>query len=149
MCRNLHHWRRSKGELLDRVLDKLPTAELEHSLTSFLAPLLDRLPGRRLRRVVPLAVQGILASETPVVTAMAQSVARTDARPWAAAKRIYRLLANPRVPPHRLTKGLYHLTRASHLAGGLHPCRHHAGGNGQGRLAAAPPAGHAATPVGG
>jgi len=99
--------------LIDQVLDKLPTAELEHSLTRFLTPLLDRLPDRRLQRVVPLAVRGILASETPVVTAMAQSVARTDARPWAAAKRIYRFLDNPRVPPHRLTHGLYHLARAT------------------------------------
>ncbi len=99
--------------LIQQLLDKLPTAELEHSLTTFLAPLLDRLPDRRLQRVVPLAVRGILASETPVVTAMAQNVARTDAGPWAAAKRIYRLLDNPRVPPCRLTHGLYHLARAT------------------------------------
>ena len=99
--------------LIQEVLDKLPAAELEHSLTSFLAPLLDPLPDRRLQRVVPLAVRGILASETPVVTAMAQSVARTDACPWAAAKRIYRFLDNPRVPPRRFTHGLYHLARAT------------------------------------
>ena len=99
--------------LIQQIFDKLPIAELEHSLTSFLAPLLDRLPDRRLRRVVPLAVRGILAGETPVVTGMAQSVARTDARPWAAAKRIYRLLDNPRVSPRRLTHGLYHLARAT------------------------------------
>jgi hypothetical protein len=95
------------------VLDKLPVAALEHSLTTYLAPMLALLPDRRLERVVPLAVRGILASESPVVTAMAQSVARTDCDPWPAAKRIYRLLDNPRVPPHRLTKGLYHLARAT------------------------------------
>lgn len=99
--------------LIGRVLDKLPIADLEHSLTTFLAPLLDLLPDRRLQRLVPLAVRGILAGATPVITAMAQSVARTDARPWAAAKRLYRWLDNPRVSPHRLTKGLYHLARAT------------------------------------
>ncbi len=99
--------------LIQHVLDKLPVPELEHSLTTFLSPLLDLLPDRRLQRVVPLAVRGILAGETPVVTAMAQSVARTDCDPWPAAKRIYRLLDNPRVPPRLLTKGLYHLARAT------------------------------------
>lgn len=44
---------------------------------------------------------------------MAQSVARTDATPWAAAKRSYRLLDNPRIPPRLLTKGLYHLARTT------------------------------------
>jgi hypothetical protein len=99
--------------LIRDMLDKLPVPELEQSLTTFLAPLLEVLPDRRLQRVVPLAVRGILASETPVVTAMAQSVARTDCNPWPAAKRIYRLLDNPRVPPRLLTKGLYHLARAT------------------------------------
>ena len=99
--------------LIRDVLDKLPVPELEHSLTTFLSPLLVLLPDRRLQRVVPLAVRGILAGETPVVTAMAQSVARTDGAPWPAAKRIYRLLDNPRVPPRLLTKGLYQLARAT------------------------------------
>jgi len=67
--------------LIRDVLDKLPVAELEQSLTTFLAPLLEVLPDRRLQRVVPLAVRGILASETPVVTAIARSVARTDCAP--------------------------------------------------------------------
>ena len=99
--------------LIRDVLDKLPVPELDHSLTSFLAPMLDLLPDRRLQRVVPLAIRGILAGETPVVTAIAQSVARTDCDPWPAAKRIYRLLDNPRVPPRLLSKGLYHLARAT------------------------------------
>ncbi|MCA1599724.1 MAG: transposase, partial [Chloroflexi bacterium] len=99
--------------LIHDLLDKLPVPELEHSLTAFLTPLLHLLPDRRLQRVVPLAVRGILAGETPVITAMAQSVARTDCAPWPAAKRIYRLLKNPRVPPRVLTTGLYHLARAT------------------------------------
>ena len=99
--------------LIRDVLDKLPVPELEHSLTTFLSPMLTLLPDRRLQRVVLLAVRGILAGETPVVTSMAQSVARTDGDPWPAAKRIYRLLDNPRVPPRLLTKGLYQLARAT------------------------------------
>ena len=99
--------------LIRDVLDKLPVPALEHSLTTFLRPLLELLPDRRLQRVVPLAVRGILAGETPVITAIAQSVARTDCDPWPAAKRIYRLLKNPRVPPRLLTKGLYHLARVT------------------------------------
>jgi len=99
--------------LIRDMLDKLPVPELEQSLATFLGPLLTLLPDRRLHRVVPLAVRGILTGETPVVTAMAQSVARTEGNPWPAAKRIYRLLDNPRVPPRLLTKGLYHLARAT------------------------------------
>jgi hypothetical protein len=99
--------------LITTVLDKLPVSELEQTLTTFLAPLTELLPDRRLQRVVSFAVRGILAGETPVVTTMAQSVARTDTAPWPAAKRIYRLLDNPRVPPRLLTKGLYHLARAT------------------------------------
>lgn len=99
--------------LIRDVLDKLPLPELEQSLATLLTPLVQLLPDRRLQRVVPLAVRGILASETPVITAMAQSVARTECDPWPAAKRIYRLLDNPRVPPRVLTKGLYHLARAT------------------------------------
>ncbi len=99
--------------LIRDVLDKLPVPELEHSLQTFLAPLTDLLPDRRLQRVVPLAVRGILARESPVITQIAQSVARIDTACWPAAKRIYRFLDNPRVPPRLLTKGLYHLARAT------------------------------------
>ncbi len=99
--------------LIQNALDKLPVAELEQSLTAFLTPMRDLLPDRRLQRALSLAVHGILAAQTPVVTAMAQSVARTECDPWPAAKRIYRLLDNPRVPPRLLSKGLYHLARAT------------------------------------
>ncbi len=98
---------------IDAVLAKLPTAELEQSLQTFLAPMIDLVPDRRLQRVVPLAVRGILARESPVITQIAQSVARTDTDPWPAAQRLDRFLNNPRVPPRRLFKGLYHRARAT------------------------------------
>ena len=99
--------------LIRTVLDKVPVPVLEQSVTSLLAPLLHLLPDRRLQRVVPLAVRGILAGETPVITSMAQRVARNECAPWLAAKRIYRLLKNPRVPPRLLLKGLSHRARAT------------------------------------
>ena len=98
---------------IDEVLATLPTAELEQSLQRFLAPLLEVVPDRRLQRVVPLAVRGILARQSPVITQIAQSATRTETAPWPAAKRLYRFLDNPRVPPRRLFKGLYRLARAT------------------------------------
>lgn len=76
--------------VIKSVLDKLPTNELDETLSEFVAPFAEVLPDERLRRVVPLAVRGIVAGETPVITAMARSVERTESSTWAAAKRIYR-----------------------------------------------------------
>lgn len=60
------------------ILDKLPVTELEQSLNTFLAPLMAVLPDRRLETIVPLSVRGIIGSESPVVTQMAQQVARAE-----------------------------------------------------------------------
>lgn len=98
---------------IEQVLAKLPQAELEQSLKEFVAPLAEILPDQRLRRVVPLAVQGILAGQTPVVAAMAQSVSRQEAAPWAAAKRVYRLLYNRRFTHAQLQKGLYSVAQST------------------------------------
>ena len=49
------------------VMKQLPVAEVEASLTDFLQPIMERLPDKRLGRVVPLSVQGILGSESPVL----------------------------------------------------------------------------------
>ena len=58
-------------------------------------------------RVVPQAVRGILAQETPVIAAMAQSISRQEMDCWAAAKRLYRFMGNERFNHHRLYKGMY------------------------------------------
>lgn len=63
---------------VNNVLDQLPVSEVQTSMNKFLAPMMDVLPDKRLGRVVPLAVQGILASASPVVTQMAQSVSRLE-----------------------------------------------------------------------
>jgi hypothetical protein len=95
------------------VLDKLPVAELENSLHTFLTPMMNILPDKRLQQVVPLAVRGIIGSETPVVTQMAQTVARTESGVWAAAKRMYRFLSNERFTHQHLGDGLYEISRAN------------------------------------
>jgi hypothetical protein len=99
--------------VIDEVLDKLPTDELDETLGEFVAPFSEVLPDERLRRVVPLAVRGIVAGETPVITAMARSVQRTESSTWAAAKRIYRFLENRRLPARVLEEGLYRCARAT------------------------------------
>lgn len=54
------------------VLANLPAAELMTSLHQFMAPVLAQLPEKRLRQVGALAVRGILAAQSPVLTKMAR-----------------------------------------------------------------------------
>ena len=100
---------------LEEILGKLPTAELECSLEEFAAPMLSLLPDKRLREVGVLAVQGILAGQSPVITKMAQSVSRLMGDPWPTAKRLYRLLDNPRFDHETLFDGLYEIGRRTVL----------------------------------
>jgi hypothetical protein len=99
--------------VVKEVLDKLPVTELENSLETFLKPMMNKLPDKRLQRVMSLAVRGIIGSETPVVTHMAQSVAHTESGVWATAKRVYRFLGNGRFNHQELADGLYAISRAS------------------------------------
>jgi hypothetical protein len=92
---------------LSEIFAKLPVKEMEETLNEFLAPVTELLPEQRLRRVVPQAVRGILAQETPVIAAMAQSISRQEMDCWAAAKRLYRFMGNERFNHHRLYKGMY------------------------------------------
>ena len=101
---------------LDEILHKLPGAELESSLRRFAAPVLELLPDSRLREVILLAVQGILAGQSPVITKIAQSVSRLVGDPWPIAKRLYRLLDNPRFNHETLFDGLYEIGCRSVLA---------------------------------
>lgn len=95
------------------VLAKLPQREVEQTITSFVRPVVQLLPDQRLREVVPVALRGIVAGETPIITAMARSISRQDASTWAVAKRIYRFVDNPRFSHHHLYKGLYRLAQQS------------------------------------
>lgn len=96
---------------IKEVLAKLPVAQLGETLREFVQPFVEELPDRRLARVVPQAVQGILGSQTPVVTGMAQSTSRLEADVWPTAKRIYRFLHNPRLSADTLFEGLYRLAQ--------------------------------------
>ena len=96
---------------LTDIFAKMPVEELDQSLKDFLTPMTELLPEERLRRVVPLAVHGILAQETPVIAAMAQSVSRQKMDCWAAAKGIYRFMWNEHFNHHQLYKGMYRIAR--------------------------------------
>jgi hypothetical protein len=98
---------------VSKVLDQLPVTAVQASMNEFLAPMMENLPDVRLGRVVPLAVQGILGSQSPVVTQMAQSVSRLESEVWPAAKRIYGLLQNARFSHAELAAGLYTISQAS------------------------------------
>lgn len=95
------------------VMKQLPIAEIEDSLTIFLQPIMERLPDKRLGRVVPLSVQGMLGSESPVVLQMAQSIAHSEGETWAVAKRMYGLLWNERFSHQEMSAGLYAISKSN------------------------------------
>ena len=89
------------------AVSKLPVTELQQTIDEYVRPVSDRLPDARLQRLVPLAVQGIVSSESPVITQLAQGIPRTEGSVWAVAKRFYRFLGNANFTPARLNQGLY------------------------------------------
>jgi len=95
----------------DEEIGKLPVGELRAELALFLQPVLRRLPEKRLQVVGELAVQGILGSQSPVVTHMARGVAREEETIWPASKRFYRFVHNERFSHRDLLKGLYALAQ--------------------------------------
>ena len=102
-----------KDIAIKETLGKLPVEELETSIETYLKPMIKQVPDKRLQGVICLSIQGILGSESPVVTQIAQSVARTKSSVWAAAKRVYRFLKNERFSHNELASGLYEISRLS------------------------------------
>lgn len=101
---------------MDKIADaaaiaNLPTAELEEALAGFLAPVAAELPDARLRRVLVQAVQGIVGSQSPVVTEVARGLEREQEHVWPLAKRLYRFLANGRFGHRQLLRGLVGIAR--------------------------------------
>jgi hypothetical protein len=101
---------------MDKIADtaaiaNLPVVELEEALAAFLAPVAAELPDERLRRVLVQAVQGIVGSQSPVVTEVARGVEREQEHAWPLAKRIYRFLANGRFGHRQLLRGLVRIAR--------------------------------------
>lgn len=95
------------------VIGQLPVAEVKASMNAFLEQMIDAMPDRRLGRVIPMAVQGILGSESPVVLQMAQTVSRSESEVWPAAKRIYGLLKNSRTSYEEMSSALYKISEAN------------------------------------
>ncbi|HEX6384944.1 MAG TPA: hypothetical protein VF177_09770 [Anaerolineae bacterium] len=98
---------------IKEVMKQLPIAEVEESLTKFLRPIMERLPDKRLGRVVPLSVQGILGSESPVVLQMAQAISHSEGETWAVAKRLYGLIWNKRFSHEEMSEGLYAISKSN------------------------------------
>jgi hypothetical protein len=94
----------------------MPASELRASLREFVQPVTKLLPDPRLRGVAQLMVQGIVTSESPIVTRIARGAGHSDETIWPAAKRIYRFLANDRLTQRTLRKGLYRLAQQTVVA---------------------------------
>jgi hypothetical protein len=94
-------------------LAKLPVGEIEATIERVTRPIQERLPDQRLKGVVSMAVECILATETPVITAMVRAVSRKESECWAAAKRIYRFLDNDRFDHQAVFEGLYGMTQTN------------------------------------
>jgi hypothetical protein len=77
----------------------------------FLQPVTARMPEKRLRKTLELAVRGIVGGQSPVVTNIARGVARDEQSVWPIAKRLYGLIWNDRISHRDLLKGLYDIAR--------------------------------------
>ena len=64
------------------MLAKIPVAQLEAEIEQFVEPITRRLPEKRLKKVVPLAVRGISGAQSPVITQMARCLERTKEGVW-------------------------------------------------------------------
>lgn len=89
----------------------LPTEQLAGALADFLGPVLAQLPEKRLREVVPLALQGIIAAKSPVISEMAARVVREGESNLPMARRLYRFVWNERFSHQALLEGLYQLAK--------------------------------------
>ena len=95
------------------AMEQLPVKEVDKSLSEFLKPVLEKIPDKRLREGVRLAVRGIITSESPIILRMAQAVERTQSSVWAAAKRMYRMLKNQRYSNTDMQEGMATIARQS------------------------------------
>jgi len=91
----------------NEILAKLPGQELCDSLHLFLQSFTAVLPDPRLRAVAELMIQGVVTSQSPIVTQIARGAGYTEATVWPTCKRAYRFLANERFSHRTLLKGLY------------------------------------------
>lgn len=95
----------------NELFAKIPLAQLERAIEQFVEPVSRQLPDKRLKRVISLAVRGISAAQSPLITQMARALQRHHEGVWALSKRFYGFLANKRFSSETLLKGLYALTQ--------------------------------------
>lgn len=86
--------------LQNRTVDNLPGEELHHELETFMEPVLMHMPEKRWRAVVQMAVRGIVAARSPVLTEAARGVSRTEETIWPTVKWLYRFVWSKRVSVH-------------------------------------------------
>ena len=82
---------------------------LKETIGAHVRPLTQLQPDKRLKAVVECIILGILGSETPVITEIAQSNSKAEGETWPIAKRIYRFLSNLRVKTENLYEGMYQI----------------------------------------
>jgi hypothetical protein len=97
----------------------MPFGHLVQAQRRFLEPLFAQLPDKRLREVAVLAIRGILASRSPLVTHMTRGLVREQRCQRPMARRLYRFLWNGRFDHHALLEALYEITREIVAR---HPC---------------------------
>jgi len=81
------------------------------ALRESVTPDMPHLPEHRLRQVSVPAIRGILAAQSPALTAMARGGQPEDALNWPLAKRCYRFVANTRFDDGELFKGQQGIAR--------------------------------------
>jgi hypothetical protein len=93
---------------LESTLAKiLPIGEIKATIEEHTGPMTEKLPDKRLKRVIEDMVLGILGGEKPVITEIARQNSKDDGESWAVAKRMYRLLENKQVQTSQMYEGLY------------------------------------------
>lgn len=91
------------------AVGNMPFQDLVLAQHEFLQPLLARLPEKRLRKVAVLAIRGLLASQSPLVTRMARGLVRQQRSERPMARRLYRFLWNGRFGYRDLLEALYEI----------------------------------------
>jgi hypothetical protein len=74
------------------ALTKLPLTEVEQTMRTFVASMMQLLPDRRFKGLSPLAIDGIMVAKSSTVTAMARNVSRQEMSTWAVANHLCRFL---------------------------------------------------------
>ena len=96
---------------LEGILAKLPIEAIQTTIQRHIQKMVEKLPDKRLGRVVVEMILGILGGETAVITEIARQNRKEDGETWAAAKRMYRLLENERLETSEVYEGLYEVGR--------------------------------------